>query len=152
MNRLPGMHEMGLEHLLLEEPIPQAPATPTSSATLAPAAAGGGAGAAGGGPRPTAPGKRSIPWAYDAIGPLSQLARQVCVYVEGGGKGGLGVYKAVGFVFLVRLFCVLCFCVCCVFFCVSFLSIFCASLLCHFAFCWSLFFVLCQVFCLSCVL
>ena len=80
MNRLPGMHEMGLEHLLLEEPIPQAPATPTSSATVAPAPAGGGAGAAGGGPpRPTAPGKRSIPWAYDAIGPLSQLARQVCV-------------------------------------------------------------------------
>ena len=78
------MHEMGLEHLLLEEPIPPAPATPTSSAAVAspagtPAAAGG-AGATGAPPRPTAPGKRSIPWAYDAIGPLSQLARQVCAW------------------------------------------------------------------------
>ncbi|CAN0424637.1 unnamed protein product, partial [Ectocarpus fasciculatus] len=27
-------------------------------------------------PRPTAPGKRSIPWAFDAIGPLSALARK----------------------------------------------------------------------------
>lgn len=105
MNRLPGMHEMGLEHLLLEEPIPQAPATPTSSATVAPAAAGGGAGAAGGGPpRPTAPGKRSIPWAYDAIGPLSQLARQVCVEGWKGGWRGvffLGVFE----VAFVSVFC-----------------------------------------------
>lgn len=73
VNRLPGMHEMGLEHLILEEPPPPAPPTPTAGATTAP-----GATPAPVTPhRPTAPGKTSIPWAFDAIGPLSQLARQV---------------------------------------------------------------------------
>lgn len=86
VNRLPGMHEMGLEHLLLEEPAPPAPPTPTATpATPGAAAAAGTAGpgtaAAVAPPRPTAPGKRSIPWAFDAIGPLSALARKVCLKV-----------------------------------------------------------------------
>lgn len=84
VNRLPGMHEMGLEHLLLEEPPPPAPATPTPTpatpgATPATVAAVPAAPGPAVPPRPTAPGKRSIPWAFDAIGPLSALARKVKV-------------------------------------------------------------------------
>ena len=77
VNRLPGMHEMGLEHLVLEEPPPPTPGTPTAGTAPTPAP---GACAGGATPpfRPTAPGKTSIPWAHDAIGPLSQLARKVC--------------------------------------------------------------------------
>lgn len=81
VNRLPGMHEMGLEHLLLEEPPPPAPPTPTATPTPAPGAPVAAAPVAPVIPvRPTAPGKTSIPWAHDAIGPLSQLARQVKDY------------------------------------------------------------------------
>lgn len=86
VNRLPGMHDMGLENLLLEEPPPPTPTTPAAGATTpggaaaaaaAAAATAAAAAAAARGIRPTAPGKSSIPWAHDAIGPLSQLARQV---------------------------------------------------------------------------
>lgn len=74
VNRLPGMHEMGLEHLILEEPAPPTPVTPTAGAASVPSSGPGGASPPF---RPTAPGKTSIPWSHDAIGPLSQLARQV---------------------------------------------------------------------------
>lgn len=84
VNRLPGMHDMGLENLLLEEPAPPMPSTPgsgaqTPAAKAAAAAAVDAATAAAAAAvvRPTAPGKSSIPWEHNAVGPLSQLARQV---------------------------------------------------------------------------
>lgn len=97
VNRLPGMHHMGLENLLLEEPPPPAPPTPTLASAAAAGSVGTATGTGGGSNgaasapasasasssvtakvvRPTAPGKTSIPWAFDAVGPLSQLARQV---------------------------------------------------------------------------
>lgn len=81
VNRLPGMHDMGLENLILEEPAPPTPTTPGAGGAAAAAAAAAvdaaTAAAAAAVVRPTAPGKSSIPWEHDAVGPLSQLARQV---------------------------------------------------------------------------
>lgn len=71
---------MGLENLILEEPAPPTPATPTAGAMPVPSSGPGGASPPF---RPTAPGKTSIPWSHDAIGPLSQLARQVSQAADG---------------------------------------------------------------------
>lgn len=82
VNRLPGMHELGLENLLLEESPPPAPSTPTpGGADGTPGAAAPAVASAS--PTVMRPGKTSFPWAHDAVGPLSELARQVCAFHVG---------------------------------------------------------------------
>lgn len=66
VNRLPGMHDLGLEHLLLEEPAP--PSSPTKSSAAASTVGQG---------SPASAGKSAAPGWFDATGPLGLLARQV---------------------------------------------------------------------------